>query len=67
MAFIIIIVFLIIRILLESPYVGLPLTDIERIHKLFALALVSFVWAYKEGIYLNSLCPIKIKKHGRKA
>jgi hypothetical protein len=43
------------------------LTDIDRIHKLFALVLVAFVWAYKTGIYLDSLCPIKIKKHGRKA
>lgn len=43
------------------------LTDIERINKLFALVLVAFVWAYKAGIYLNELCPIKTKKHGRKA
>ena len=43
------------------------LTDIDRINKLFALVLVAFVWAYKAGIYLNSIRPIKIKKHGRKA
>lgn len=43
------------------------LTDIDRINKLFTILLVAFVWAYKAGIYLNSLCPIKIKKHGRKA
>jgi len=43
------------------------LTDIERINKLFALVLVAFIWAYKAGIYLDSICPIKIKKHGRKA
>jgi hypothetical protein len=43
------------------------LTDIVRINKLFALVLVAFVWAYKAGIFLNELCPIKIKKHGRKA
>jgi hypothetical protein len=43
------------------------LTDIERINKLFALLLIAFVWAYKAGIFLNDLCPIKIKKHGRKA
>jgi hypothetical protein len=43
------------------------LTDIDRINKLFALVLVAFVWAYKAGIFLNALCPIKIKKHGRKA
>lgn len=43
------------------------LTDIDRLNKLFALVLVAFVWAYKAGIYLNKLYPIKIKKHGRKA
>jgi hypothetical protein len=43
------------------------LTDINRINKLFALVLVAFVWAYKAGIYLDKLCPIKTKKHGRKA
>ncbi len=46
---------------------GTHLTDIERINKLFALILVAFVWAYKIGIYMNSICPIEIKKHGRKA
>ena len=43
------------------------LTDMERISKLFALVLIAFVWAYKAGIALNDLCPVKIKKHGRKA
>lgn len=43
------------------------LTDIERINKLFALVIVAFVWAYKVGIFMNDICPIKIKKHGRKA
>ena len=43
------------------------LTDIDRIEKLFALVLVAFVWAYKIGIFLNYLRPIKIKKHGRRA
>jgi len=43
------------------------LTDIDRINKLFALVLVAFVWAYKAGIFLNALYPIKIKKHGRRA
>ena len=43
------------------------LTDLDRVNKLFALVLIAFVWAYKIGIYLNELCPIKIKKHGRKA
>ena len=43
------------------------LTDIDRINKLFALLLVAFVWAYKAGIFLNTICPIKVKNHGRKA
>lgn len=43
------------------------LNDPKRIAKLLALVLVAFVWVYKAGIYLNSICPIKIKKHGRKA
>jgi hypothetical protein len=46
---------------------GTHLTDIERIKKLFALVLIAFVWAYKAGIFLNTLTPIKIKKHGRRA
>lgn len=43
------------------------LTDIDRIEKLFALVIVAFTWAYKVGIYLDKLCPIKTKSHGRKA
>jgi hypothetical protein len=43
------------------------LADVERIEKLFALVLIAFTWAYKTGIYLDSLCPIKILKHGRRA
>jgi hypothetical protein len=43
------------------------LSDIERINKLFALVMIAFVWSYKVGIYLHSIVPIKIKKHGRRA
>jgi hypothetical protein len=43
------------------------LTEMDRISKLFALVFVAFVWAYKAGIYLNEIYPIKIKTHGRKA
>jgi hypothetical protein len=43
------------------------LTDLDRINKLLALVLFAFTWAYLAGIFLDSLCPIKIKKHGRKA
>ncbi len=43
------------------------LTDLERVEKLFSLVLVAFVWAYKAGIYSDSIRPIKIKAHGRKA
>jgi len=43
------------------------LTDIDRINELFALVMVVFVWAYNIGIFLNDICPIKIKNYGRKA
>ncbi len=43
------------------------LTDVVRIEKLFALVLVAFTWVYIAGIYLDSLSPVKIKRHGRKA
>jgi len=43
------------------------LTDLDRICKLFALVLVAFAWAYKAGIYPDSICPVKTKNHGRKA
>jgi len=43
------------------------LTDIERVRKLFSLVLIAFVWVYRDGIYLDALKPIKIKKHGRRA
>ncbi|NOX86744.1 MAG: hypothetical protein GXO86_12410 [Chlorobi bacterium] len=47
----------------SSPF----LTDLDRIEKLLSLVLITFVWVYKIGIYLNSLKPIPVKKHGRKA
>lgn len=43
------------------------LQDIDRLEKLILLVIIAFVWCYKVGIYLHSLKPIKIKKHGRKA
>jgi hypothetical protein len=43
------------------------LTDIESINKLFTLVLVAFIWTYIIGVFLNDICPIKIKKHGRRA
>jgi len=43
------------------------LTDIERVSKLLALVLIAFAWVYRAGIYLDTLRPIKIKKHGRRA
>jgi hypothetical protein len=43
------------------------LTKLDRVEKLFALVLIAFTWAYKIGIELNRLRPIKIKKHGRRA
>lgn len=45
------------------------LTDLVRIEKLVLLIMIAFVWwCYKVGIYLHqSLRPIQIKKHGRRA
>ena len=43
------------------------LTDIERVSKLLSLVLIAFAWVYRAGIYLDTLKPIKIKKHGRRA
>ena len=43
------------------------LTDPERIAKLLSLVLVAFAWVYIVGIHRDSLCSIKIKKHGRRA
>lgn len=43
------------------------LQDIQRIEKLVLLVMIAFVWCYKAGIYLHKICPIQIKKHGRKA
>jgi len=43
------------------------LTDLDRINKLLALVLFAFTWAYVAGIFLDTLNPIKIKKHGRRA
>ena len=43
------------------------LTKIARIEKLLLLIMIAFVWCYKVGIYLNSIKPIKVKAHGRKA
>jgi hypothetical protein len=43
------------------------LTDLDRINNLLALVLFAFTWAYIAGVFLDSICPIKIKKHGRKA
>ncbi|MEZ5198959.1 MAG: IS4 family transposase [Bacteroidales bacterium] len=43
------------------------LTDIDRINKLLALVIFAFTWAYIAGVFLDSIRPIKIKKHGRRA
>lgn len=43
------------------------LTYMERVGKLFGLLSIAFVWAYRFGVFLDSIKPIKMKKHGRKA
>lgn len=37
----------------------------NRISKLLGLVIFAFTWAYMVGVILDSLCPIKIKNHGR--
>ncbi len=44
------------------------LKDLQRIEKLVLLVMITFVWCYNIGIYLDrNIKPIKIKTHGRKA
>lgn len=43
------------------------LTDIKRLEKLLALIMVAFIWVYKVGDHENTIKPIKVKKHGRRA
>lgn len=62
---------------IESAFKGLKssgfnfedthLTDADRVQKLFALVIIAFTWAYIVGIAQDKICPIKIKKHGRRA
>ena len=42
-----------------------PITDRERIQKLFVLLAIAFCWAHKTGEWQHEIKPIKIKKHGR--
>jgi hypothetical protein len=43
------------------------ITDLMKLKKLFLLVMVAFVWCYKIGDLLDSIKPIQIKTHGRKA
>lgn len=43
------------------------LTEPGRVQKLLALVIVAFTWAYIIGIERDTINPVKIKKHGRKA
>lgn len=43
------------------------LTDPERIKKLVAVLAIAFCWCHITGEWAQTLKPIKIKKHGRKA
>jgi Transposase DDE domain len=40
-------------------------TEQERLGKLLALMSLALCWAIKMGQWLHSLCPLKLKKHGR--
>ena len=48
---------------LESTH----LRDPERLSKLFALLTLALCWAFRTGLWLQQLKPIKIKTHGRRA
>ena len=41
--------------------------DSERLSKLLALMTLALCWSVKMGEWLHQQCPIKIKKHGRRA
>ena len=44
------------------------LSDINRLEKLFALAIIAFVWAYKVGLFLHyNIKEIRMLKHGHRA
>jgi len=44
------------------------LKDVDRIEKLLNLVMISFIWCYKIGDYLDKYVrPITIKKHGHRA
>ena len=43
------------------------LIDPERIKKLVAVLAIAFCWCHITGEWAQTLKPIKIKKHGRKA
>ena len=44
------------------------LTDLERIEKLFSIAMVAFAWAYVVGVFVNeNIKSIRILKNGKRA
>lgn len=43
------------------------LKDRERLNKLLAVVAIAFTWVYRVGEYLNTIVPILIKKHQRRA
>ena len=43
-------------------------TELDRLEKLFSLAIIAFVWCYRIGDYIDEVIgKIKIKTHGRRA
>ena len=43
------------------------LADIDRIERLFAILTIAFLWAYRVGIAMDQLKPIRILNNGHKA
>lgn len=42
------------------------LESVEALNKLLYITVLSFIWAYLNGIYLHDITPIKVLKHGYK-
>ncbi len=43
------------------------ITDLERVKKMVAILAIAFCWCHVIGEWAQTIKPIKIKKHGRKA
>lgn len=42
------------------------ITNPERLERLMGAMVIAFAWSYKLGDYIDDVCPIKVKAHGRR-